>query len=156
MRRVFTTIMLVLVAAASAFGQTDVNAARAELYEGARLYREGQFAEAERHFRYALDLDPAGKNTRLFIARAVHQQYRPGDTSPENIAQAERAIKAYAVLLGDKQHGLGGPARRVALGERDARPPGRHHARAGARRRLLVVLRDGAAHRGAGGYTVPL
>jgi tetratricopeptide (TPR) repeat protein len=103
MRRALAAVVLVLTAAALSLAQTNEGAAREELNVGARLYRAGQFAEAEQHFRCALELDPAGRNTRLFIARAVQQQYRPGDTSPENVAQAERAIEAYAVLLADER-----------------------------------------------------
>jgi TonB family protein len=36
---------------------------------------------------------------RLFVARAVQQQYKPGDTTPENIAVGERAVAAYREVL---------------------------------------------------------
>lgn len=85
--------------------QTDIAPAKAELNEGARAYKEGRFAEAEQHFRRALELDPAQKNVSLFIARAVQQQYKPGDASPENVAAGERAVAAYQdILNGDPQN----------------------------------------------------
>jgi TonB family protein len=105
LRRALVAIILTVAASAAAFGQTNVEEARRELNEGARAYRDGRFAEAEQRFRHALELDPEGRNTRLFIARAVQQQYRPGDTTPENVAVAERAIAAYAELLGDERNG---------------------------------------------------
>jgi tetratricopeptide (TPR) repeat protein len=89
---IFTSVVLSLALSQSARAQTDADAARAEVVEGARLYRAGQFVEAERHFRRGLELDPTRRNTRLFIARAIHQQYKLGDTSPENVAMAERAL----------------------------------------------------------------
>lgn len=95
MRRALAAIALTLAASAAAFGQTNAAEARKELDLGARAYRGGRFAEAERRFRRALELDPEGKDTRVFIARAAQQQYRPGDTSPENIAAGERAVAAY-------------------------------------------------------------
>jgi tetratricopeptide (TPR) repeat protein len=79
--------------------QTDVSPAQAELNAGARAYKDGRFADAEQHFRRAYELDPAQKNAPLFIARAVQQQYKPGDASPENVATGERAIAAYRVIL---------------------------------------------------------
>lgn len=99
MRRVLVAIILTLAAAASVFGQGNAEAARKELNEGARAYRSGRFAEAEQRFRRALELDPEGKNTRLFIARAIQQQYKPGLQTPENLAVGERAVAAYQDIL---------------------------------------------------------
>ncbi len=102
---VLFALLIALSVAAPAHGQSNAEAAREEVLEGARLYRDGLYAEAERRFRRALSLDPSGKHTRLFIARAVQRQYKPGDSSPENVAQGERAIAAYAEVLGDELNG---------------------------------------------------
>ncbi|MFL6334055.1 MAG: TonB family protein [Pyrinomonadaceae bacterium] len=105
LRRALAAVVLALAAAGACLGQTNTDAAQQELNQGARAYRDGQFAEAEQHFRRALELDPENKSTRIFIARAAQQQYKPGDTSPENVALAERAVAAYAELLGDEKVG---------------------------------------------------
>jgi TonB family protein len=105
LRRALAAVVLALAAAGACLGQTNAEEARKELEQGARAYRDGQFAEAEQHFRRSLELDPEGQSTRLFIARAAQQQYKPGDPSPENVAQAEKAIAAYADLLGDEKVG---------------------------------------------------
>lgn len=98
-----TSAALLLLALAlsphAAARQAGAEAAREELYEGARLYRGGDYVAAERRFRRAFELDPSGRYTRLFIARAVHQQFKPGDPSPENVARGERAIAAYEEAL---------------------------------------------------------
>src|ERR1043165_3817460 len=99
MRRILGIIFLVIAAASVAAGQAKVEAARAEINAGGREYREGNFAAAEEHFRRALELDPTQKKTQLFIARAVQQQFKPGDTTPENIAADERAVAAYQEIL---------------------------------------------------------
>lgn len=109
---ILSSVVLSLAAAAQARAQTEANAqahatpaqtettpARAELNEGARAYKDGRFADAEQHFRRALELDPTQKNAQLFIARAVQQQYRPGDASAENVAAGERAVAAYQDVL---------------------------------------------------------
>ena len=99
MRRVLAAIILTLAASAAVFGQANAEEARKELNLGQRAYRGGRFAEAEQRFRRALELDPEGKETRLFIARAVHQQYKPGLQAPNNLAVGERAVAAYQEVL---------------------------------------------------------
>lgn len=66
-----------------------------ELQEAARLYRDGDFAGAQRHSESALELDPAQPNAPFFIARSIHAQYRVGIFTPENISKAHEAIAAY-------------------------------------------------------------
>ena len=99
MRRALAAVLLALAASASPLGQTDAPDARKEMDLGARAYRDGNFAEAERRFRRALELDPAQKNAPLFIARAVQQQYKPGVNTPENVEAGERAVAAYQDIL---------------------------------------------------------
>lgn len=120
MRRALAAFALALAATAAATAQTGArpgaqtrpqtrpqprpqapaDPARQELNLGTRAYRGGRFAEAEQHFRRALELDPEGKETRLYIARAVQQQYMPGIQTPENVAAGERAVAAYQEILG--------------------------------------------------------
>jgi TonB family protein len=99
MRRLLAAILLTLAAAALSLGQSNAESARRELNAGARLYRAGKVAEAEQHFRRALELDPDGKATRLYIARVIRQMYSPGVTTPENLAAGERAADAYREML---------------------------------------------------------
>ncbi len=98
--RVGATAVLVLFAGAGA-GCTLVNKVRAknELNETARSYREGRFEEAEQHAKRALYLDPSNPTAPIFIARVIHQQYKPGVDQPENIAKAREAIDAYKHVL---------------------------------------------------------
>lgn len=69
--------------------------ARQELNEAARAYREGNFAEAQAHAERALLLDPENKTAPFFVARTIHAQYKPGVSTPENVAKAQQAIVAY-------------------------------------------------------------
>jgi hypothetical protein len=97
-----TSIAALLFALVTATGGcTLVNRVRAKnaLNEGARAYRDGRFADAEEKFRTAYELDPAQKNAPLFIARAVQQQYKPGVTTPENVAVGEKAVAAYQEIV---------------------------------------------------------
>lgn len=102
MRLSRTHIIILLAALATATsGCALVNRVRAKnaLNEGARAYRDGNFAEAEQKFRYAYELDPTQQNAPLFIARAIQQQYKPGVQSPENIQKGQEAIAAYQAIL---------------------------------------------------------
>src|SRR5216110_3234086 len=98
--RIGATAILVLFAGAGA-GCTLVNKIRAknELNETARSYREGRFEEAEQHAKRALYLDPSNPTAPIFIARVIHQQYKPGVDQPDNIQRAREAIAAYQWIL---------------------------------------------------------
>ena len=98
--RIGATAILVLFAGTGA-GCTLVNKIRAknELNETARSYREGRFEEAEQHAKRALYLDPNNKTAPIFIARVIHQQYKPGVDQPDNIERAREAIAAYQQIL---------------------------------------------------------
>lgn len=98
--RIGATAVLVLFAVAGS-GCTLVNKVRAknELNETARAYKEGHFEEAEQHARRALYLDPDNKTAAIFIARVIHQQYKPGVDAPDNVAKAREAIEAYKHIL---------------------------------------------------------
>ena len=98
--RVGATAMLGLFVAATA-GCTLVNKIRAknELNETAKAYKEGRFEEAEQHAKRALYLDPSNQTAPIFIARVIHQQYKPGVDQPDNVQKARDAIEAYKHVL---------------------------------------------------------
>src|SRR5260370_1600083 len=98
--RIAATAILALFVAASA-GCTVVNKIRAksELNDAAQSYRDGHIAEAEKHAKRALYLDPDNPTAPIFVARIIHQQYKQGVDTPENIAKAKEAIEAYKQVL---------------------------------------------------------
>src|SRR5215471_6060613 len=98
--RISATATLGLFVAATA-GCSLVNKIRAknELNETARTYKAGQFEEAEKHAKRALYLDPKNPTAPIFIARVIHQQYKPGVDEPDNIQRAKDAIEAYQRVL---------------------------------------------------------
>ena len=91
--------LAILVVSTAGCGLVNRIRAKNELNEAARAYRDGQFEEAERYSRRALELDPDSKTAPLFIARTIHAQYKPGVQAPENLAKANEAIKAYQMVL---------------------------------------------------------
>lgn len=92
-------LAFVVIAATSGCGAINKVRAKNELNEAARAYKAGKFDEAERRSRRALELDENQPNAPAFIARSIHAQYRQGISTPENIAKAEDAIKAYQEVL---------------------------------------------------------
>src|SRR6266851_8120325 len=98
--RIGATAILALFVVAGA-GCTLINKVRAknELNETARSYKEGHFDVAEQHAKRALYLDPSNKTAPIFIARVIHQQYKPGVDQPDNIQRARDAIEAYKRVL---------------------------------------------------------
>lgn len=97
-----TSIAALLVAlVAVSGGCTLINRVRAKnaLNEGARAYKDGRFPDAEEKFRTAYELDPTQKNAPVFIARAIQQQFKPGVTTPENLAVGQKAVGAYQDIL---------------------------------------------------------
>jgi tetratricopeptide (TPR) repeat protein len=98
--RIAATAVLALSVAASA-GCSLINKVRAknELNETAKAYKEGHFEDAEAHAKRALQLDPTNQTAPIFIARVIHQQYKPGVEQPENIQKAREAIAAYQKVL---------------------------------------------------------
>ena len=104
--RIGTTAILALFVAASA-GCTVVNKIRAksELNDAAQSYRDGHIEEAEQHAKRALYLDPDNPTAPIFVARIIHQQYKQGVDTPDNIAKAKEAVEAYKqVLAKDKSN----------------------------------------------------
>lgn len=98
--RVGAVAILGLCIAASS-GCSLINKVRAknELNETAKAYKEGHFEDAELHARRALALDPSNQTAPIFIARVIHQQYKPGVDQPDNIQKARDAIAAYQKVL---------------------------------------------------------
>lgn len=94
-------VLFVLFVLVSTSGCGVINRIRAknELNEAARAYKAGRFAEAEQHSKRALELDPEQKTAPIFIARSIHQQYRPGVETQQNKDKAIEAIAAYKKIL---------------------------------------------------------
>jgi predicted Zn-dependent protease len=88
-----------LVASSSGCSLVNKIRAKSELNETARSYKDGRFEEAEQHARRAVELDPNNKTAPIFVARTIHQQYKPGIDTPDNIAKAHAAIDAYQKIL---------------------------------------------------------
>src|SRR5258708_13183408 len=91
--------LAILVVSTSGCSLVNRIRAKNQLNEAARAYHDGHFEEAEQYSRRALELDPDSKTAPLFIARTIHAQSKPGVQSPDNLAKANEAIRAYQTVL---------------------------------------------------------
>jgi len=89
----------IAILATSGCGIINRIRAKNEINEAARAYKANKYAEAEKHARRALELDPDQRNAPIFIARTVHAQYRPGIDKQDNIDIAVKAIEAYKFVM---------------------------------------------------------
>ena len=98
--RVCTIAILALFVGAGA-GCSLIGKVRAknELNEAAKAYKDGHFEDAEQHARKALAFDPTNRTATIFVARIVHQQYKPGVDAPDNVQKARDSIEAYKRVL---------------------------------------------------------
>jgi tetratricopeptide (TPR) repeat protein len=92
-------ILVLFVATGSGCSLVGKVRAKNELNEAAKAYKEGHFEDAEAHAKRALALDPSNPTAPIFIARIIHQQYKPGVDAPDNIQKARDAINAYQQVL---------------------------------------------------------
>jgi tetratricopeptide (TPR) repeat protein len=94
-----TAILALFVAASSGCTLVTKLRVKSELNDSAQAYRDGHIEEAEQHAKRALYLDPDNTSARIFVARIIHQQYKQGVDTPDNIAKAKEAIEAYKQVL---------------------------------------------------------
>ena len=104
--KLLTALAVTIMLTAPALAQTpslqtmlDAAQAKEELNQAARMFRLGDFVQAQAHSEKALQLDPQNKTAPYFIARTIHAQYRPGVNTPDNAAKAREAIAAYKRIL---------------------------------------------------------
>ncbi len=95
----FTILLLVAASVTSGCGVINGIRAKNQLNEGAAAYKAGRFADAQKHFESAEQLDSSQRNAPLFIARAIHAQYRPGVDTSENLSKGQAAIEAYKRVM---------------------------------------------------------
>jgi tetratricopeptide (TPR) repeat protein len=73
--------------------------ARDQLIKGQQAFKNAHYEESIRHFQEAMTLDPDLTMAELYLGTAYSQQFIPGATSPENMKNAEMAIKTFENIL---------------------------------------------------------
>jgi tetratricopeptide (TPR) repeat protein len=70
--------------------------ARRDIIEGAKAYKDRNYAEAEKRFRAAMSEDPSQKTAQLFLARTLHSVYA---ADRNQVDKADEAINVYKQVL---------------------------------------------------------
>ncbi len=86
---------------------------KAEMNAGAAQYRAARYEDAITHFRAAVTQDPSCTVAHLYLGTALAQLYIPGADTPDNIANAEAAIREFQQVLAaepNNKDGLSGIA----------------------------------------------
>jgi tetratricopeptide (TPR) repeat protein len=88
--------LLIFTASCTTYNQLK---ARNELNKGVKQFTAQKYEDAAEYFTLAVELDPELLNARLYLATTHRQAWVPGIRSTENLAQADRAIKAFEEVL---------------------------------------------------------
>ena len=75
---------------------------RDEMNKGVQAYRANKYADAVKHFKQAVELDPSNKNARLYLATSYMIQWVPGAESPDNMKNYDMAKKTFDEVLKDE------------------------------------------------------
>ncbi len=75
--------------------------ARDQLGKGIQAFKGGKYEEAIDHFQQSIQLDPSYQNAKLYLATAYSYQVIPGDSSPGNLKNAQRALDGFNQVLSE-------------------------------------------------------
>jgi len=70
-----------------------------EVAQGIAASKQGEYAEATRHFETAVQLDSGCVNARMYLATAYMQQFIPGAETAENREFADKATAQFEAVL---------------------------------------------------------
>lgn len=73
--------------------------ARDQLNKGVEAFKTAQYEGAIDHFQQAVALDPSLPMARLYLATAYSQQVIPNLQTPDNLKNAQLAIKNFQIVL---------------------------------------------------------
>jgi len=72
---------------------------RDEMNKGVQSYKNNKYADAVRHFKEAVRLDPTNQNAQLYLATSYMIQWVPGADSPDNKKNHDAAQQQFEDVL---------------------------------------------------------
>jgi tetratricopeptide (TPR) repeat protein len=72
---------------------------RDDLNQGVQSYKNGKYADAVKHFKEAVELDPSNQNAQLYLATSYYIQWVPGAENPDNIKNHDMAAQEFNSVL---------------------------------------------------------
>jgi tetratricopeptide (TPR) repeat protein len=92
-------LMLALVASLVAVTGCAKLKSRDQLNQGVQAYKNNKYAEAVRHFKEAVTLDPTNQNAQLYLATSYMIQWVPGADAPDNKKNYDMAKQEFDTVL---------------------------------------------------------
>jgi tetratricopeptide (TPR) repeat protein len=72
---------------------------RDQMNQGVQAYKSNHYAEAVKHFKEAVRLDPSNQNAQLYLATSYMIQWVPGAESPDNKKNYDAAQQEFERVL---------------------------------------------------------
>jgi tetratricopeptide (TPR) repeat protein len=80
--------------------------ARDQLNKGVDAYKSAHYEEAIEHFQKATELDPKLPMAKTYLATALAQNVVPGETTPDNLKNANQAIAIFQEVLNEQPNDI--------------------------------------------------
>ena len=74
---------------------------RDQMNQGVQAYKNNKYADAVKHFKQAVQLDPTNRNAQLYLATSYFTQWVPGVDSPDNKKNYEAAKQEFQKVLNE-------------------------------------------------------
>ncbi len=72
---------------------------RDQMNQGVQAYKNNHYADAVKHFKEAVQLDPSNQNAQLYLATSYMIQWVPGAESPDNMKNYDAAKQEFNRVL---------------------------------------------------------
>jgi tetratricopeptide (TPR) repeat protein len=72
---------------------------RDQMNQGVQAYKNNKYADAVKHFKEAVRLDPTNRNAQLYLATSYFVQWVPGVDSPDNVKNYTMAKEEFNRVL---------------------------------------------------------
>ena len=100
-------LVLIILAGTLSLGSCAKLQSRDQMNQGVQAFKSNHYADAVRHFKEAVRLDPTNQNAQLYLATSYMIQWVPGADTPDNKKNYEMAQREFnRVLQSDPKNSL--------------------------------------------------
>lgn len=126
---------------------------RDQMNQGVKAYKNNKYADAVKHFKQAVQLDPTNQNAQLYLATSYMIQWVPGADSPDNQKNYNAAKQEFNTVLQKDPSNLLALASMASMayesasaGSPEQKSAALEEARKWNNRRIEVDAKDGEAY----------
>ena len=95
----YKVLLVVLCAAPLLLTSCTKLESRDQMNQGVKAYKNNKYTDAVKHFKQAVQLDPANQNAQLYLATSYMIQWVPGADSPDNKKNYDAAKQEFNTVL---------------------------------------------------------